>query len=36
MDLADSSLVAVAEATGVRRIFTLNGKDSFDVILPIA
>lgn len=41
MDLADASLVALAEVTGLRRIFTLdsdfyvyriNGKEAFEVI----
>ena len=41
MDLADASLVAVAEARGLKRILTLdsdfyiyriNGKDPFEVI----
>jgi predicted nucleic acid-binding protein len=41
MDLADASLVALAEVTGLKRIFTLdsdfyvykiNGKDPFDVV----
>jgi uncharacterized protein len=41
MDLADASLVVLAEVTGLKRIFTLdsdfyvykiNGKDSFDVV----
>ena len=41
MDLADASLVVLAEATGIKRILTLdsdfyaykiNGKDSFDII----
>lgn len=41
MDLADASLVAAAERTGIRRIFTLdrdfqiyriNGKDPFDIV----
>jgi predicted nucleic acid-binding protein len=41
MDLADASLVTLAEETGLSRIFTLdsdfyiyriNGKDNFDVI----
>jgi uncharacterized protein len=43
MDLADASLVAVAEATGLRRVFTIDkdffiykigGKDLFEVINP--
>lgn len=41
MDLADASLVVLAEVTGLKRIFTLdsdfyvykiNGKDSFDIV----
>jgi predicted nucleic acid-binding protein len=41
MDLADASLVALAEVTGLKRILTLdsdfyaykiNGKDAFDII----
>ncbi|HEU0175583.1 MAG TPA: PIN domain nuclease [Blastocatellia bacterium] len=41
MDLADASLVVLAEVTGLKRIFTLdsdfyvykiNGKDSFEVV----
>jgi len=41
MDLADASLVALAQTRGIRRIFTLdsdfyvyrlNGRDSFEVI----
>lgn len=43
MDLADASLVVVAETTGLRRIFTLdddfyiyriNGRDSFEIFPP--
>lgn len=43
MDLADASLVAIAEATGLKRVFTIdkdffiykiNGKDPFEVIIP--
>ncbi len=43
MDLADASLVVVAEITGLRRVFTIDddffiyktgGRDSFEVINP--
>ena len=43
MDLADASLVSLAELSGIRQIITLdkdffiyriNDKDSFDVIKP--